>query len=354
VLPQARLKLLLSAFITLFIVSLPAPLCLSFGFPAAALGKAPKPEFVAMVYATARWQFWYGLVSQMIAIGWLYLAMYFVSSQRSMVGYIKGLLVILASVVSPVRDSMTLDVTLSGKWIQLGVIWGVFGIGFLLWPRWKAYVARVQALSNAGVGLLLKRRVAGREVDLMLGTAHPWLLAVAQGVPVALAATIGFYKASVWLYYLTIFSTVAGAIACHAAERSRALWLRGGWSREELFSQVERSFWRHNSFVLAVLIALMMGIGIFTELPAALMIAGLPLLAIATLLSTYLGLMITHGLRLPEAVLAIGVMMGLMAVAIQAARSTENLEWVGLSEVALIAAAIVFRTLARKRWSQID
>ena len=353
-LPHGRLKLLLSAFITLFIVSLPAPLCLSFGFPSVALGRAPTPQFVAMVYAAARWQFWFGLVSQMIAIGWLYLAMYFVSSQRSMAGYLKGLLVILAAIASPVHDSMTLNVTLSGKWLQLAVIWGVFAAGFLLWPRWKAHVARVRALTNAVTRIMLKSRVAGREVDLMLGTAHPWVLAAAQVIPVAFAATIGFYSASVWLYYLTIFCTVAGAIACQAAERSRALWLRGHWSREELFAQVERSFWTHNSVVVGVLIVLMLGIGVYTALPVAWMIAGLLLLVIATLLSTYLGLMITRGLHWLEAVLAISVMLALMAIAISAARSTENLPQVLLAEAALGVAAIVFRSVARRRWAQID
>ena len=337
VLPLGRLKLLISAFLTLLIVSLPVPLCISFGFSPAVL-----------------WQFVFTLLGQMIAIGWLYLAMYFVSSQRAIAGYIKGLLVILAAVISPLRDSITLDVTVIGKAVQLAVIWGVFSTGFLLWPMWKTRIARVRNAATAGSNLLLRRRVEGREVDLMLGTAHPWLLATAQVVPIAFAATIGFYKASVWIYYLTIFSTVAGAIACQAAERSRALWLRSGWSREELFARVERSFWRHNSYVLAVLVVLMIGIGSYAGLPATLIAAGLPLLAIATLLSTYLGLMITRGLHLLEAMLAITSMMVLMAVAILAARSTTNLRWVVLSEVVLFAAVIVFRSVARRRWAHID
>ncbi len=180
------------------------------------------------------------------------------------------------------------------------------------------------------------------------------MLALAQAVPIYIATRIGFYDAEVWLFYLTIFSTVAGAIAGQAAERSRALWLRGGWSREELFTQVERSFWRHNSYALGVLLVLMVTIGSYFGLPVALLAVGLPLLALGTVLSTYLGLMITRGLRWVEAVLGIGVMLTLMTVAVLAARSIESIPTIVTPRSAAGRTALVFRFAARRRWARID
>jgi general stress protein CsbA len=203
----------------------------------------------------------------------------------------------------------------------------------------------------------LTRQVTGREIDLMLGTSNPWLLIAAQVVPIAFASTIGFYSKAVWLFYLTIFSVVAGGIACQAAERSRVLWLRGNWSRGELFLQVERSFWRHNSFVMGALIALMVGIGSYAELPVSLLAVGLPLLMLSTVLSTYLGLMVTRGMRLAEGVLAVIVMLALMAVAVVAARAngeTHDILIVASIEVVMAVAAIVLRSVAKARWENID
>jgi len=132
---------------------------------------------------------------------------------------------------------------------------------------WRAWFDRQGWLSRAA-------HVPGREIDPLLGTANPWLLAVGQFVPIALAARIGFYSAEVWLFYLTIFSTVGGAIAGQAAERSRGIWLRARWSRDELFLQVERAFWRHNNYVLGILLVLMIGIGSYAGMSVTLLAVG--------------------------------------------------------------------------------
>ena len=187
----------------------------------------------------------------------------------------------------------------------------------------------------------------------MLGTANPAAIAAQVG-PIVIASRIGYDTPSVWLYYLTIFSTVAGAIAGQAAERTRALWLRGDWSREVLFTQVERSFWRHNSYVLGSLLLLMVGIGSYAGFSVTLLVAGLPLLVLGTVLSTYLGLMITRGMRLLEAVLGVGVMLGLMAVSVLVAGERVDLVSVIALEVFLAVLAVVLRSAARRRWTQID
>ncbi|MEJ0038252.1 MAG: hypothetical protein WDO68_19595 [Gammaproteobacteria bacterium] len=369
VLPWGRVKLLLSAFITVAIVALPLPLLSLFGmykamdyYAHSPYGEA-APHVVVSAAAIARIRagyiasFWLTLTSSFLTTGWLYLTCWFITSSRSMVGYMKGLLVILFIMYGPLRELAELSASLKGSLIQIGVVWFVFGAGFLLWPRWQALSSAWRPRRQDGFGALLKRQVAGREIDLMLGTANPWLLIAGQVAPIAFASSIGFYSASVWLFYLTIFSTVAGAIACQAAERSRVLWLRGNWSRGELFLRVERSFWRHNSFVMGALIALMVGIGGYAELPVSLLAIGLPLLILSTTLSTYLGLMVTRSLRFAEGALAVVVMLALMAVAVIAARAeggTRDLRIVVGIEAIMVIAALVLRSAAKARWEKID
>ena len=370
VLPWGRVKLLLSAFSTVAIVALPLPLLSFFAMERAmdyyAIhgdygGVAPHVIPSAAVIEKARQgnveNFHVQLSGSFLMTGWLYLALWFITSERSIAGYVKGLLVILFVMFFPLREVSQLSMTLKGSLTQIGIVWFLFGAGFLLWPRWKAFAAGWRLRPQDRISALLQRQVAGREIDLMLGTANPWFLIAAQVVPIVFASTIGFYSAAVWLFYLTIFSTIAGAIACQAAERSRVLWLRGNWTRGELFSQVERSFWRHNSFVMGALVALMVGIGSYAALPVSLLAIGLPLLMLSTILSTYLGFMVTRGLRFAEGALAVTVMLALMAVAVIAARAdgdTQDILIVVGIEVAMAISAVVLRSAARKRWEKID
>ena len=357
VLPYGRIKLLASAYITMVIVSLPLAVLVYVGYSAATAPAVFDPVKYEQWRHYVNQTFWLTFLGSISLVAWLYLAMWFVTSERSIAGYVKGLLVILFIIHAPTRTLHDLSATVSGSAAQVVAIWLVFGTGFLLWPRWKACSASWRLRPVDGLAGFLKRQVSGREIDLLLGTSNPWLLIVAQVAPIVFTSTIGFYSAAVWLFYLTIFSTVAGGIAGQAAERSRALWLRGDWSRDRLFLQVERSFWRHNSYVLGVLILLMVAIGSYNALPVSLLAAGLPLLALGTILSTYLGLMVTRGLRALEAMLAIVVMLALMAVAVLAARSEGqpgDLVTVVVLEVLLAVLAVFFRGIAKKRWMAID
>jgi hypothetical protein len=127
--------------------------------------------------------------------------------------------------------------------------------------------------------------------------------------------------------------------------------------RGELFGQVERSFWRHNSFVMGALIALMLGIGSYAALPVSLLAMGVPLLLLSTILSTYLGLMVTRGLRFAEGALAVVVMLALMAVAVLGARANgkpQDLLIVAEAELALAFVAAVIRSVAKARWEKMD
>ena len=353
-LPYGRVKLLVSAMVTVAIVALPAGLLTPFAYVAGVSGKisdlTSNPKLLDFTIDL-------GLViytSFCILAGWLYLAMWFFTRQRNAAGFAKGLLVIVILIIAPSRQLSEPNADIILNLQQLAVAWAVFGAGFLAWPRLKVIVSRwrpagFMSSQAASVGLS-----SGKQVDLILGTSNPWLFIAAQALPILILTRTGMSSAAIWLYFLTIFSTVTGAISGQAAERSRALWLRGGWSRTELFSEVERSFGRHNCFVLGVLLVMMVGIGSYANYPTTLLAAGLPLLILGTVLSTYLGLMLTRGLRWPEAAIGIAIMVTLMAVPLQLDSQDTNLIAVIAIEALLAVVAFILRAIARRRWAQID
>lgn len=350
-LPLGRVKLLSSILLTVAVVSLPMGLLGAFGLngviaQVSRLGSDPAlRSFVIHV----------GLgifTSSCILAGWLYLAMWFLTSQRNSAGFSKALVVIVILVLMPTREIQDLDASLRDNLLRLLVAWLVFGAIFLAWPKLKNLRPRswIPGLSSRAKEL----RSAGKEIDLMLGTNNHWVYVGALLVPVFLAGRIEKMSPAVWLYILTIFSTVTGAIAGQAAERSRVLWLRGGWSRAELFKRVEAAFARHNSFVLGVLLVLMVGIGSYVGLPVAFLATGLPLLILGTASSTYLGLMITRGVRWPEALLGIVLMLTLMAMPLMLEGRSPNMSAVVSLEALLAFVVVVLRFVARSRWARID
>ena len=354
ILPNGRLKLLSSAFMTVLLVAIPVAVFAPFAFVAAVGGRAIDlakheqllKDAIHLTQLTFTWVFLFA--------GWMYLALWFVTSQRNMAGFMKGLLVIALLLFAPAQEIQDLSVSVAWNLQQIAVVWILFGVGFLLWPRIRAARARLSPLRAQAAGRVLPRRTAGREFDLILGTAKPWLLIAAQILPIAISARFVGEIPSVWLFFFVILSTVSGAIAGEAAARSRALWLRGNWTREELFAKIEQSFWRHNGYVLGALLLLMVGVGTYAELPTTTMATGMPLLILATLLSTYLGLMITRGVGWFEAVLAIGVMLALLAVAVLIARESANVGVVLALEGFLAVLTVVLRRMAHRRWLTID
>jgi hypothetical protein len=352
ILPYGRLKLLASVLCTLALAASPLAL-LSYVALATAMAP-PKPD--PAVYSQFRHyvllDMWRIYTSEVLLLGWLYVAMWFVTSQRNAAGYLKAVIVVAVVIMLPTREITTEEASIAWNVFWIGIYSAAFAVAFLNWPwiQRRVLLLRTRLVRDRGA------KVSGREVDLLLGTAHPWVLGLGQFVPVAIAARIGYYSAEVWLFYLTMFSTVAGALAGQAAQRSRALWLRGEWSREELFLQVERSFWRHNNYVLGILLVLMLVIGTYANLAVILLAVGLPLLILGTTVSTYLGLMLTHRLRWQETVLSIAVMLALLAVAVLAARSKGDSEIAAILaiEVGLAGVAVVLRRVARNRWSRLD
>jgi hypothetical protein len=240
------------------------------------------------------------------------------------------------------------------------LLWSAFAAGFLLAPRYRRQLGTLKrTLLGRSAGATYD---GGGEVDFLIGTARPWTLAFGQVVPVLIAAYFlnGFQPnmapsaPSPWLFFLTILSILSGAVASLAATRSRGLWLRAHWTRAELFRRVEDAFWRHNSYALSVLLVMLVVIGTYFYLPTGMLVFGMGLLMLGTALSTYLGLMITTRIGWIDAALAVATMLGLMLVAVYASAPSTPAAKIVVLEALLTAAALIFRDVARRRWTSLD
>jgi hypothetical protein len=375
--PYLRVKLLASALLTVLLVSLPL-----FILAYAGVGQTNSPStrhldpaVLAVVRAANIKLMWAAFLVSANLFTWLYIVAWLVTSRRSPWGLFRALVVLSLILYAPVRQVATPEDSLRLSIAQLCATWTVFAILFLAWPRWQTLGARLlRRFLPAGLArrdaqnprVIAARTPAApprshaslRATDVVLGTAHPWAMAAALGLPTLLAARISAYFPGAWLYCLVLFATSSAAIAGQASMRSRALWLAGGWSRVELFRRVERSFWQHNFIVLAVLLILMVIVGTHVELAPRLMALGIPLLALGTTLGTYLGLMVTRGMRWSETTLGVGVMLALMAGALMADRAdfsrTADVAWLTGLAAALVVSAIILRLLSRRRWERLD
>lgn len=356
ILPGARVKLLLSAILTVLLVALPAGLLSPMMFLS---GMSANIGELFLYPGLFEYTIGLALVvytSACIAATWLYVFIWFVTNERNLAGIGKAVTVLLGLLVLTMvlgRDSQERE---PGEWLldnvrQLAVVALVFSVGFLGWPRFRRWRS---GRSRSAAPMHTSRDLTGKEIDLLLGNANPWVLIAVLAMTLTIAARTGELGTSILLFYLSIASTVSGATAGQAPARSRALWLRGGWSRAELFSAIEKSAWRHNSVVMFVLLMMLLVAGIYANFSPPTLLAGAALIAIGAAFSTYLGLMLTRGVRWPEATAGALVMLTLMAIALMLGEGHPH-GWLGAGLlVALGLLSVILRQIARSRWARID
>jgi hypothetical protein len=346
VLPYGRVKLLASAFATVLLVALVATLTIGVYYYRSPLALGPVLERAFVI--------------SLLTGSLLYVVLWLTGRSASATGLLVGSLATIATLVLPIRFIAWPSRPLAVYWVAGALLWSVFAAAFLLAPRHKRAFGRLQQVFGGRSADATYD--GGREIDFLIGTARPWALALGQIVPILIATYFlnGFQRnmapsaPSPWLFFLTILSILSGAIASVAATRSRGLWLRAHWTRAELFRRVEDAFWRHNSYALGVLLVMLVGVGTYFYLPTGTLAFGMGLLMLGTALSTYLGLMITTRIGWSDAALAVATMVALMLVAVYAsAPATPAVKIVGL-EVLLVAATLILRHVARRRWTNLD
>ncbi len=345
VLPHGRIKLLASVFVTLTLVALVVA-----GTTTVYYMRTPLQLDVVFERA---------FVVALLTSNLLYVVLWIIGRTSSAIGLLVGSIVMIATLIVPLPFIAAPSRSLTAPWAASFLIWGVFAAAFLLAPRWKGTVGRIrQAIAARFKGAAYH---GGGEVDFLIGTGRPWALALGQVVAILMAWYFlsGFEVAapsafSPWLFFMSILSILAGAIASMAATRSRRLWLRARWTRAELFRRVEEALWRHNSFALGVLLVLLVVLGSEAYVPTKVLVFGMGLAMLGIALSTYLGMMITAPIGWLDAALAVAAMVLLMIAANYASRPATPATVVYVFEGALAVLALTFRSIAQRRWAQLD
>lgn len=345
VLPHGRGKLLASVLVTLAFVALVAASTTTMYY-------TRTPLDLGIVFQRA-------FVVSLLTCTLLYTVLWLTGRTSSALGVLVGAVVMIATLVVPLRFITFPSRSLAAPWIASLLIFGGFAAAFLLAPRRKSAVGKFrQVVATRFNGTSYQ---GGREVDFLVGTARPWTLALGQIVPILMAAYFlsGFEvmapsAPSPWLFFMTILSLLGGAIASLSATRSRRLWLPSPWTRAQLFMRVEKALWGHNSFALGILLMLFVVLGSLAYAPIDVAIYGMGLLILAIALSTYLGMMVTGPIGWLDTVLAIAAMLLLLAAATYISRPATPQATVVAFESALAALALMFRSIAQRRWTSLD
>ncbi len=341
VLPGARIALLVSAIVTAGLIATLTAFTGVLAFFYYPNDLRPEHVFSRILFIV------FGDVSVM------YVALWIVAKTRG-IWLLIGSLLVAVGIVAPLGLIGRPEGVPPIGWLGIGA-WLAFAALLLFGGRLKQKLARSLAAAAQLTRRILPGDVyaSGAELELLLGTSRPWLVALGQAVPVVATAWL-FRQHIVWLFFLTLFTAISGAITSTAAARSRVLWLRNAWTRAELFHRVEIAFWRYNAYPLGVLLLLYVAIGSYLEFSTPLLGFGLALLALGSVASLYLGLMMTRGLRWFEAALGIVTMGLLMMTAVTIGGTT--LDQISAIELlaSLAALALIYRTIASARWNALD
>jgi hypothetical protein len=343
VLPYGRIKVLASVFITLTLVALVVAGTTTMYY-------MRSPLQLDVVFERA-------FVVALLTCNLLYAVLWLTGRSSSPIGTLVGSIFLIATILVPLPFIAFPSRSLAAPWAASLLIWSGFAAAFLLAPRWKGRIGKLRrAIAARLTGASYH---GGGEVDFLIGTGQPWTLALAQVVPLLLAslflATVMAPAASgPWLFFTTVLSVLAGAIASMAATRGRSLWLRTHWTRAQLFRRVEDSLWRHNSFALGVLLVLLVVLGSQSYVPAKVLVFGIGLVMLGITLSTYLGMMVTAPIGWLDAALAIAAMVLLLIAANYAIKATTPATVVLAFEAALAGLALIFRVIAQRRWANLD
>lgn len=342
-LPAGRIRLLASTLI--------APLLLA-ALTAATATIAFLHYPVEISYARI---FWRTFLMAFIDFGLIYTAIWLVG-KTSGVWRLAGTLWMVFSLMIPLRYVGGVPPFSAIEAVGLAT-WVLFALLVLSGGRLRHGLAAWRSRAKSLYGALASTATyaQGSEIDFLLGTTRPWLVALGQALPLGAMAWLMPADDAwvvVWLVFLILFSAIAGAITSQAAERSRRLWLRFDWTRDELRRKVEFAFWRYNAWSLVVLVLIFLGLASWQGLGLDLVATGVALLVLGTVACTCLGLMITRGLSWVEAILCIITLTALTIAALAIARGDLRLAIV--LEIFLAVLAILYRVLAHARWNRID
>jgi len=281
----------------------------------------------------------------------MYVFVWLISRAKGALGSLGGAMLIIPCLALPFHFVQIPQPPLRLPLAIGGAIFVAGAGAFLLAPMWRSWMLSAAPKWRIPRPEIQSKYQPGRELALLVGVSRPWMLSVWLIFPVGVA-TLFITSANIWLCYFMLCSVICGGISSLSVSRSRTLWLRGPWSRNQLLAHVEALHWKQNAYCASVLIVLLVTIGSYLGFRTNLLAIGIPLLLAGAAVGTYLGLMMTRGIGWLDAGCAVGTMLLMLAIALYAVDMPLTV-LIGLG-AAIIGLSIAFRTLAQRRWRQLD
>jgi hypothetical protein len=337
VLPYARSRLLISIILVLGMVAI-----LFAGVVEALYASFPVDQ--GAVFGKA-------MAIAVLTFSPMYVFVWLISRTKGALGSLGGAMLIIPCLALPFHFVQIPQPPLRLPVAIGGVIFVACAGAFLLAPSWRGWLPSEAPKWRIPRPQIQSEYRPGRELALLVGVARPWMLSVWLIFPVGVA-TLFITSANIWLCYFVLCTVICGGISSLSVSRSRSLWLRGPWSRSQLLAHLEALHWRQNAYCVSVLEVLLVAIGSYLGFRTKLLAIGIPLLLAGAAVGTYLGLMMTRGIGWLDAMCAAGTMLLMLAIALYAVDMPITV-LIGLG-AAVIGLSIAFRTLAQRRWRQLD
>jgi hypothetical protein len=107
----------------------------------------------------------------------LYVVLWLIGRNRGPLGLLVGTVVIIATLTLPLRYVYYPTAQPRLPWIASAVLWTSFALCLLLAPRLRGLAAKVRTVALRAAWAEPAEFRGGHEVDFLIGTAQPWLLA---------------------------------------------------------------------------------------------------------------------------------------------------------------------------------
>jgi hypothetical protein len=368
-LPHGRLKLLACSLATVAMVSVPIPfIVISAMKSAGGYGADDINYFGTGTSILAQLQapfFWHVFALSALGYTWIYAVIWSAagirthrisaSLQTPLYSNSASLLTLLLIFAAPpfLRSygKTIVSASIPTLFALIAAVWCLFAFCFLVLPRLRI-TNTVQSKADSLLRRFRSRNIntSGKELRLVLGLWHPWSYIVVICV-MGLLLLSSTRANNSWLFYLTVLGTIAGGLPANVAASARGLWLRRPCSREQLFLDVEKLFWRFVGLRMALLIAWGVILGVHAGFSWPLIAWGSLHLVAAATASIYLGLMQTRKHPWLDSIAAVITFSFAVLGAIAA---SGDLIGIPLATSLLVAITFAHRLVAKRRWQELD
>ncbi len=190
VLPRGNMKLLTSALVLVMLLALPGAALLPLALSIVGPGTDPLMLFVRS----------YALGCLNLTL--LYIAYWTAATRRTAGGRLAGAMIVVAVIIGPSGGLFLYEPEASIA-APVFVLFGLWSFIAALLLNWRSIRQRASDWASRRRKRDSRSMDPARRIDILLGTARPWRLALVQIFPVIVATH--FVRApEIWLFYLTL------------------------------------------------------------------------------------------------------------------------------------------------------